>query len=292
MPAAVDPPPAERAPLYAVATRLDRAGRVLAPVLVNQQGPFRFILDTGANRSVVSDSLAQRLALPADAESLVTVHGVTGSGTLPFVRVDQIQAGSLEIGKDRKIPVLGQAVLDGADGILGIEGLESARIEIDFENDRVEIRPSTGRERNGPDYITIPASVRHRGLLMVPAKVGRIKVKAIIDTGAERTLGNTALRQALLLSPRHDPELATRTVLGATPDLGTGIALLVPTIKLARAELKDLEITFGDLHVFKVWDLEQEPAILLGMDMLGVVRKLVIDYRRREVSFLPKESTN
>lgn len=291
---ATDPagaPAAEPEPLYAVSTRIDRSGRVLAPVHVNEQGPFRFILDTGANRSVISEALASRLGLAATGEVAIAVHGVTGTGILPSVRVEQLRAGQLEVGRDRNIPVLSPAVLGGADGILGIEGLESARIDIDFENDRVEIRRSTGRELTDRGFIRIAASVRHKGLLVVPAKVGRIRVQAIIDTGAERTLGNMALRKALSQQRRSDAEVAVRTVIGATAERGTGVALRVPTIELGPADLNDLEVTFGDLHVFRILDLEREPAILIGMDLLGIVRKLVIDYRRREISLLPARST-
>ncbi len=280
----------EPAPLYAVSTRIDRSGRILAPVWVNQQGPFRFILDTGANRSAISEGLARRLGLAATGEVAIAVHGVTGTGILPSVRVEQLQAGQIEVGRDRKIPVLSPAVLGGADGILGIEGLEAARIDVDFENDRVEIRRSTGRELRERGFIRIPAFVRHRGLLMVPARVGRTRVQAIIDTGAERTLGNLALRDALFQQQRSGAEVAIRTVIGATPELGTGIALRVPTIELGKADLNDLDVTFGTLHVFRIWDLEREPAMLIGMDLLGIVRKLVIDYRRREISILPVES--
>ena len=85
--------PGEPEPLYAVPTRRDRVGRVLAPVLVNGQGPFRFILDTGANRSVLSQRVltAVGLALAADGPS-IAVHGVTGTAVLPAVRLDVLQS--------------------------------------------------------------------------------------------------------------------------------------------------------------------------------------------------------
>jgi len=41
-------------------------------------------------------------------------------------------------------------------------------------------------------------------------------------------------------------------------------------------------VTFGDLHVFQVWGLVQEPALLIGMDLLGSLERFVVDYPRRE----------
>jgi predicted aspartyl protease len=283
------PPAQMQEPTYAVPTRLDRAGRVLAPVMVNGQGPYRFILDTGANRAVLSPRVLEglRLQLAVDGPT-VAVHGVTGTALLPAVRIDELRAGEMVLARDQNVPVLSQTVLADADGILGIEGLRSARIDIDFVEDRVSIVKSSGRQAARSGFLTIDVSLRHGGLIVVPGRVGKVRVKAIIDTGAERTLGNNALREALLLVSRNGAEeLATR-VFGATPEVGQGTSLVAPTVFLGEAELRDLEVTFGDLHVFRVWDLEHEPALLIGMDLLGTVERLVIDYRRRELQIKPR----
>jgi predicted aspartyl protease len=282
-------PPGGEGPTYAVPTRLDRAGRVLAPITVNDKGPFRFILDTGANRSVVSQRVltALELSLAPDGPS-IEVHGVTGTAILPAVKLDVLQAGDLVLARDHTVPVLGQTVLANADGILGVEGLGSARIDIDFFDDRVTITRSSGRQRAPSGFLTIPVSLKHNGLIVVPGKVGRVRVRAIIDTGAERTLGNNALRAALLKARRAATAEMVTTVFGATPEIGQGMSMIAPTIYLGEAELRDLEVTFGDLHVFRIWKLEDVPAILIGMDLLGSVERLVIDYRRRELQVKPR----
>mgnify|MGYP006143675803 CR=1 FL=1 len=86
------------------------------------------------------------------------------------------------------------------------------------------------------------------------------------------------------------------TVFGATPDIGQGMSMIAPTIYLGEAELRDLEVTFGDLHVFRIWKLEDVPAILIGMDLLGSVERSfaqvaatlagVISYAAQMVFFL------
>src|SRR5678815_1729892 len=66
------------------ATGEDRLGRVVAPVSINNQGPFRFIVDTGANRSVVSRDLADRLGLvPEGSGEVHSVHGVSIAPLVP-----------------------------------------------------------------------------------------------------------------------------------------------------------------------------------------------------------------
>lgn len=272
--------------VYALPTRIDRVGRVLAPVMVNGQGPFRFILDTGANRSVLSPRVATMLDLVPSDDRAIGVHGVTGSAVLPAVEIEILQAGDLVVVRDRRVPVLPESVLANADGILGIEGLTRARIDIDFAGDQVTISRSAGRAAD-PGMLTIPVMLRHGGLLMTRAQVGRQRVLAVIDTGAERSLGNLALRRALELAPKSPEDANATMVMGATPDIGEGTSLLAPTVRIGEAELRSLEVTFADLHVFRVWGLEHKPALLIGMDLLGTVQRLVIDYKRREIQIKP-----
>jgi hypothetical protein len=168
---------------------------VVVAVEVNGHGPFRFIVDTGANRSAVSAGLAERLQLPVAGIASIGVHGVTGYAELRAVEIEQLRVGNVELAKLR-LPVLPDSVLAGTDGILGVEGLQQARIEIDFENDSVVIRRSTG-QRAPRGYLTVPARLEKGGLLVVRGRVGRIRAQVIIDTGAERSIGNRPLAEAL-----------------------------------------------------------------------------------------------
>jgi hypothetical protein len=47
--------------------------------------------------------------------------------------------------------------------------------------------------------------------------------------------------------------------------------------------MMDPGVTFADLYIFRQWNLTREPAILIGMDALGVLDTLIIDYRRHEL---------
>lgn len=271
--------PEEPEPVYAAPARLDRSGRVLAAVEVNGQGPFRFILDTGANSSAVSPRLVQALGLTTAEVSAMGVHGVTGSAMLPAVRVRTLRAGDVEL-HDVRLPVLTERVLAGADGILGVEGLQATRIEVDFMRDRVVI--SHGDKRRAPKgFLTVPARLEKGGLLLVHGRVGRVRAKVIIDTGAERTLGNLPLRRALEHRVRSRDRAET-SVVGVTSDVRTGTSFRAPMIAIGGARLRNLPVTFDDLPVFHVWDMEDEPALLVGMDLLGTLQQFIVDYPRRE----------
>lgn len=265
--------------LYADRTRADRAGRIQVDVEINGQGPFRFIVDTGANRSALAPGVAERLALPYVAGGVVEVHGVTGAAMLPAVQVASLRAGDLLL-PSTVLPVLPGDIFGGADGFLGVAGLQAMRLDVDFARDRVSIGPSNGK-RAPDDYITVKASLWQGGLLLVNGRVGAIPVKVIIDTGAERTMGNLKLRTAIVEKSSREAEFEA-TVRGATTDVDEGTYFNAPTIAIGQVRLLDLPVTFADLHVFELWGLTGEPALVVGMDVLGTLDRFVVDYRRQE----------
>ena len=279
---AVPPPqaaaPEDPGPKYAMPTTLDRSGRILAPVWIGQHGPLRFIVDTGANRSAIAERTAARIGAVATGQTLV--HGITGSAVMPQLEIPSVRVGELSFERQR-LAILPDAVFGLADGIIGVDTLQTARVDINFQHDVVTVRRSQ-RERP-KDRLIVRATLKHRGLLLIPGRVGRVPVKAIVDTGAERSLGNEALF-AKLTDRARSPSLAgIADVVGATAQVVQGKRMLAPVIDLGGgARIGALTVTFGDFHVFKVWELLDAPALVLGMDVLGTLSEFSVDYPRRE----------
>jgi predicted aspartyl protease len=280
----VPPPTTQSAPLFATPTRVDRIGRVVAPVIIDGKGPFRLVVDTGASHSTFSPQLVAALGLAPSLDSPLLLNGVTGAAEVPTVTVERIQAGDLVI-QNAQVPVVLSSIMAGADGILGVAGLRNHRILVDFRHDRIVITRSTNRIDTG-GFLRISGRKVAGGLLMVDARVGGVAARAVIDTGAERTLGNAALRDALRSrqgAAAGDPRWANTEVYGATTDIANGEASVAPPIKIGAAVIKGTEVVYGDFHIFKVWDLESRPAALIGMDVLGTVSAIVLDYSSREL---------
>src|SRR5690242_508439 len=267
---------ADPEPLFAAPTRLDRIGRVMTQVMVNGKGPICFVIDTGASRSTLAPHLAKSLGLTLAGRN-VMLNGVTGAAEVPTVVVDSLEIGALKFEK-QDLPVIFTSIMGNADGILGVAGFNDERIDVDFRRDRVSVTPSTGKR---PHYsmVTARATRNTNGLMIVDVRVGRrIKCKAVIDTGAERTLGNLALQNALNRNRRKKREVVAAVVHGATPDIADGDVQEIKEATIGDMTLSNLEVIFADFHVFKLWGLDKEPALLIGMDMLGVLERLVIDY--------------
>jgi hypothetical protein len=266
-------------PHYVSATRRDHIGRIWAPVYINDKGPFRLVLDTGASHSGVVASVADALGLPPNKLSNVTLRGVTGSAVVPTIRVDSLRIGDLLL-TGKRLPIVTDA-LGGAEGILGTEGLTDKRIFIDFRNDLIMITRSHN-ERAAAGYLTIPVKFSHGKLLMVDASVGAVRLKAIIDTGGQVTVANLALRDVLFRRPsKKQPSIDA--IVGATDDVQIGEGYAAPPIVIGDIQIHSSHITFGDMKIFEYWKLTDEPAILVGMDALGLLDTLIIDYKRSEL---------
>jgi hypothetical protein len=282
---------ADPEPLFAAPTRLDRIGRVMTHVKVNGKGPFRFVIDTGASRSTLAPHLARALNLTPSVGRNVMLNGVTGAAEVTTVAVDSLEIGALRFDK-QDLPVIFTSIMGNADGILGVAGFQDQRIDVDFKRDRVSVMESNGRR---PHYsmVTARATRNTNGLMIVDVRVGRhIRAKAVIDTGAERTLGNLALQNAMNKNRRKKREVVQAMVHGATPDITDGDVQEIKEATIGDMTLSNLEVIFADFHVFKLWGLDQEPAMLIGMDMLGVLERLVIDYRRNEVSMYGERASS
>jgi predicted aspartyl protease len=269
-------------PRYVAPTLRDHIGRIWAPVLINGKGPFRLVLDTGANHSAVTATVAQALGIPLDDSTSFQLQGVTGSALVPSIRIDNLLVGDLMM-RSAVLPIVPDA-LGGAEGVLGTEGLLDKRIFIDFRHDRITITRSHNR-RAPYGWVTIPVKISDQNLLITTARVASMRVTAIIDTGAQSSIANLVLRQEL---QRHRSRyvFTDDEITGATDDVTKGQDAAFPPIGLGQVSIQGAHITTGDLEIFGAWKLTSEPAILIGMDALGTLDELIIDYRRRELQIL------
>ena len=264
---------------YVAPTRRDRIGRIWAPVMINGQGPFRLVLDTGATHSAVIADVAARLGLPLDVEPPIKLRGVTGTAIVPVVKADSLVVGDLVLSGSR-LPIVIDA-LGGAEGILGTEGLTDMRIRIDFRGDEITIAHS--HDQPAPaGFITLPVRFSSNRLPLIDATIGGVRSKAIIDTGGQASIGNNALRDEILRR-RIKQQPTVDEITGATADVQRGEGYPAPVIEMGNLQVQGAHVTFGDMQIFEHWHLTDEPAMMIGMDTLGLLDTLIIDYKRNEL---------
>jgi predicted aspartyl protease len=288
------PPVAEIKPedfVYVAPTRADRIGRVMAPVYVNDTGPFAFVVDTGASSSVVSPKVVTLLELSPNASRTKLLRGITGSEVVSTVAVSRITAGEINL-PQLELPVVEARVFADADGIFGADAFAHGCLYVNFVKAEVSIL-RTSCPPVDSKWEVVRAQLRFGGLPVVRARVGGVAVRAIIDTGAERSLGNAALLAASGLQAAVADPATRRQIYAATAQEVFGNIVATSAVRIGHSEITNLRVVFGDFEVFRMWNVDDEPSIVLGMDVLGTAGAMMIDYRREEVRFLPpgKENT-
>ncbi len=276
-------PHAAPAPLR-VATASDAAERLTVPVRVNGAGPYAFVIDTGADRTVVSRELAQALQLQPGAP--VLLNGTGGVDLTPTARIGQLGVGAREI-NGVSAPTLAAGDL-GAAGLLGIDSLHDQRMVMDFRRHTMSVEPSR-RRVFGPDVIVVRARSRYGELVLVDASINGVPLAVIVDSGAQNTIGNLALQR--LVTGRVASALTPWAQVVSVSGRRTPAQFAdLPHVRVGGVTMNNVPIAFADLHTFAEFDMNGAPAMLLGMDVLRHFDRVVVDFGRKEVSFqLPLE---
>jgi predicted aspartyl protease len=260
--------------------------RMTVAVNVEGRGPYRFVVDSGADTSVIGTRLARSLALPPTTP--VMLHGMTASGAVDRVLIDRLDLGQSTI-RDLKMPVLREVDL-GGDGMLGIDALVSQRLMMDFDKRVITIEDARTPPPKRLDGEIVVVARRRRGqLILTQASVDRHPIEAVIDTGSEISIGNSLLRAKL--SRYYADKLETAEMIGVTGVVAKIDLIRVPELRIGPVLLRDVPIAFADVPPFKVFGLDKQPALLLGTDMMATFRKVSLDFRARKVRFQLRRCT-
>lgn len=257
---------------------LDVARRLTVEVMLNGQGPFQMMVDTGANSSVISIETADRLGLARGAP--VEMHSIAGVQTVDTVMIDTLQMGR-RIRRRMRVSLVAEHDL-GAPGLLGLDWLGVNNLMLNYGQRRMVV----GESLPLPDDRTVIVETRTRsGLTLIDAFMPGQRLIAFLDSGSNATVGNLGLLKA---AEAHN------VVVGATVNVElhslTGQTLagrlaVLSRLTLGKMTLMNVPVVVAPVHTFEYWGLGEEPAILIGSDVLQKFETVALDFKRREVRF-------
>lgn len=267
--------------------KADERGRPLMEMTVNGQGPFDFVVDTAAERTVITSRLVDRLGLTPSGGS-AHLHGASGAEPANSYDLESLASPVLD-GKATTVTVFPNNAVISAWGVLGMDAFIRTRIVFDKSRGQLRVEPS-GPATGGA--VVLPAELRRGSFAVVSVEVEGQPVRALIDSGAGRTLMNTAALTALGWR-LDDPRITqTRPVQGATNQQTAARSARVSRVSIGPMTFGDVPVVVADLPVFETLGLADGPAMILGSDLLGQLPAYAIDYPRSEVHLtLPTPST-
>ena len=251
--------------------------RLTVPVTVEGQGPFQFMIDTGAQATILSRGLADRLGI-TDRKT-ATLVGISSSAPTEVAQV-------MELGLGRRlfyietVPLVEQDNIGSADGILGLDSLQGQRVLLDFRAKTFSVADS---ETLGGDkgYDIVVRARRVLGqLIITDAELDGVKVAVIVGTGAQGSVGNLALQEKL-----RGRELGEARMTDINGTMETGTLKLARVVTIGKVRVSNIPIAFVDSPTFAALGFGDKPAMVLGMSELKLFKRVAIDFKERKVLF-------
>lgn len=252
--------------------------RLNVEVRINGHGPYQFVVDSGADTSVVGWRIARDLQLPLGTP--VILNGMTERSIVDRVKVDSLTMGPTTI-EDLELPTLSEDDV-GGQGMIGIDALVRRRIMMDFEKRLIKVEDATKPPKSLPDEIVIVARRSRGQLILTHVRASGVSLDAVIDTGAEMTIGNPLLRDKLVRRHQKFEQVKAIGVTGKEIDLQVAV---IAELQIGGIIIRNLPVAFADLPPFHVFGIADEPALFLGTDVLESFRKVSLDFQARKVRF-------
>jgi predicted aspartyl protease len=217
------------------------------------------------------------------------MHSTTGVSMVATARLPELQLTRKSV-KQIDAPLL-QSENIGADGILGTDSLALQRVEFDFEAQTMAVVPANTPDfREEPGTIVVEARRKNGRLIVTEATANGRNIVVIVDTGSQVTIGNEALRKALKRSDLL-PQTYPVDLISVTGDKLTGDYMFLRDLEIGGVGLRNLAVVFAPAHTFHQLNLDNKPAILLGMNAMRAFKKVSIDFAHRRLRvILPQTS--
>ena len=272
-------PPAEGGPggIDVVKADIDRHDRMTVPVRIGKAGPFDFLVDTGAERTVLARDIATRLQLPMSGRGLLI--GIAGTQGVDLVEIEEINLGRRSF-YGLTAPLL-EGYNIGADGIIGLDSLQDQRVLLDFAKKRMAIGDAVQLGGSRGFEIVVQARRRSGQLIMTNALIDGVRTDIVIDTGSDTSIGNRALQKALARRRKGE----TTQLQSVTGQVITADIAMARTVKLGTMTMSNSMLVFADTPAFEKLELVKRPALFMGMNQLKLFRRVAIDFSSKRILF-------
>jgi hypothetical protein len=217
--------------------------RIVVAVSINHTGPYNFLLDSGAQITMIDPSLATALHL--ETRGAAVVSGVGSGQSASYAQLDLVEAGSHGVA-NQKVLVYDLQNLHSDDqhlrGILGEDFLGKFDVLIDNAHRLLCLDDSAAMraEVKGPHIPLIATAEADEvgvmpGLLLITVRLsdGLRPVRLLLDSGVNQPLlFNTS--EYMVLRPSHDVRVRGSGVDGTQPILS---ALPPQVVKIGSLQL-------------------------------------------------------
>ena len=272
-------------PVREAALGFDSGGRPTVVARINDDQDFVFAVDTAAQRTTLGQDLVATLGLQPDPNERAMAHGAAGVQELDMYRIPRLEAAGHSVSDGLYMAAAHESEpgSHSHDGILGQEFFTGGVLDLDFEAARMTV---SGSPRSRDVSATLPARLMHGGFVLVDITINDVRAVAVIDTGAAESFANLALQQALDVEVGSDGIEVERSTQGITQQESERLIGFRGGYDFNGYRVDAAPVSFTESPIFQVFDLAGTPAVILGMDVLGRMPGLRINYREPSFQIL------
>jgi predicted aspartyl protease len=256
-------------------------GIPMVKLMANGQ-PFTLVLDTGAERTVLTPSAADRIkAQTPEIEFQRQVHGI--AGTLPTREIEfrSLAAGNVAIPWRRALvaAIAVPTISTGVDGLLGAETLSDFDIDLDLPHLQLGLYQKQSCSTAAPDwpqpYSQISTGRSRSERLFFPIRLDNHQIVAFIDTGSQKSVLSLAAARAMGMVEKTLARDRQTTLRSVTAERLDGYVHRFSKLAIGAAVVHEPEIIVADAKF-------AEADMLLGTDVVSTQR-LWLSYGSRRI---------
>jgi predicted aspartyl protease len=243
---------------------LQPAGQIfLVPVNVNGH-TLQMILDTGAQKSVLTEFAVQKWHIPQSGRTFTVGVGNLGGSMRSDADVESVTIGSVAIPVDH-LPVVSYGNIEG---VIGLDVLEKYDLDLDGPNRTLGLYRAHCTAGSPWSSATLVEGTRKANWLQMPIEIDGVKGMAVVDTGLSYTTIRSPMMRQLGLT---EEAIATDRVITTHVIAGTDSKSYVHkfhTIRLGPVTAHDVSILILPGEPPSLGGGRRMPDVIVGQDML------------------------
>lgn len=271
-------------PLIEMPYTISEFGLMSVEARVNGAAPMRFLIDTGATRSVLSRASAQTLGLTVDPAKTTIVHGIFESQRRPLVRIESLEIAGLRL-DDMDVVILDDDDSGTPENLIGVDILGQFVMEVDSRARRLRLHAAESfsaepyRNWTAIDLKTNPYQSQEYGLYFAEAVIDGEPVPAIIDLGsAFSALNWEGARSGRLIRLRNRMKDKWQ-LSGANGEFNPIVVARYDFIRIESYRWLNQKLAVADLESLDILGANGRPLMLAGAPLFRN-RDYVIDFSR------------
>jgi predicted aspartyl protease len=257
---------------------------ILLPVEVNDEGPFEFILDTGAGTSLLSPELGQKLGIKVIGSKEGQSAG--GAVSVSLAKVDSLAVGSTKL-DDVDVGLVdlshvGRTIGATIDGDLGYNFLKHFRITLDYRRNEIRFDDPKRFELAGQSTALTQVAMRlaspAKPLILVEVYAnGQGPFQFAIDTGTSTTAITPELAKQLGVA---SSPIGAATTGGAQVEVTAGV---LQSLQVGGARIDNSTVVVADFFAMLSAAVGAKLDGIVGYNFLRNY-KVALDYPNESLS--------